>query len=228
MSEQERLRELDELVGEYVLGTLVGDERLLFEQKIRVDSIAADAVQAWENRLAPLQNSVEERTPSSAVWRGIEQRLGFVEDKVEQSFWSSLRLWQGVSAFATAMGFVLAVVLLNTTTFNPQMLYVVQDQQNTNWIVRASQQQSVVAIEVVNPPQLSEGKVCQLWITTPDGTVHSMGVLPHNGSINFPLIKAQQLLSSDAELSVTIENSATQYKNSPSGKIVSQGRWIQI
>jgi anti-sigma-K factor RskA len=34
------LRELDELVGEYVLGTLVGDERLLFEQKIRVDSIA--------------------------------------------------------------------------------------------------------------------------------------------------------------------------------------------
>ena len=228
MREQENNIELDELAAEYVLGTLEGDDRLLFQQRIKGDPEAAEAVQQWENRLAPMLDAVSEVTPPEDVWSGIEQRLGFDEEK-KASFWNSLRLWQGFSAVATAVGLVLALVLINTIPVSPEMFYMVQDNDRTEWVVRANHQESMVAMQAVDPPQLPEGKVCQLWVTTSDGLIHPLGVLPHDGTVTFPVVNQRdQLFSQDAEISVTIEDQMDGYESMPTGPVVSRGKWIRI
>ncbi len=228
MREQDKNIELDELAAEYVLGTLEGDDRLLFQQRIKEDSEAAEAVQQWENRLTPMLDEIPEVAPPKEVWGGIERRLGFVEEK-KSSFWNSLRLWQGLSVVATTMGLVLALVLVNTVPMNPDMLYVVQDNNRTEWVVRANHQESMVAMQAVDPPQLPQGKVCQLWVTTPDGVIHPLGVLPHDGTVTFPVVnQGDQLLSQDAEISVTIEDQMDGYERMPTGPVVSKGKWIRI
>jgi anti-sigma-K factor RskA len=45
---------LDELAGEYVLGTLDGEARERFESRLSIDGDAQRAVAQWESRLSPL------------------------------------------------------------------------------------------------------------------------------------------------------------------------------
>jgi len=89
----------------------------------------------------------------------------------------------------------------------------------------------VLAIQCLlflNPPQLPDNKICQLWITTTDGTTHSLGILPHSGSVKINTESKQALLSFNAKISITIENKSNDIKTSPSEKIVSQGKWLKI
>ena len=68
-------RELvDRLAAEYVLGTLRGRARRRFERWL-VSPQVMQMVNAWEERLAGLEPSLEKVTPPATVWRGIESRL---------------------------------------------------------------------------------------------------------------------------------------------------------
>jgi anti-sigma-K factor RskA len=101
-------------------------------------------------------------------------------------------------------------------------------QQQTNWLLKANHQNQSILMQAINPPQLPDNKICQLWITTTDGTTHSLGVLPHSGSVQFSTKSKQTLLSFDAKISVTIEDKSNTIKSMPSEKIVSQGKWLKI
>ncbi len=46
-------QDLDALAGEYVLGTLTGDERRSLEAQIKRDAGLRDRIEAWERRLGP-------------------------------------------------------------------------------------------------------------------------------------------------------------------------------
>jgi hypothetical protein len=46
-------QDLDALAGEYVLGTLTGEERQALEARMKRDAGLRDRVEAWERRLAP-------------------------------------------------------------------------------------------------------------------------------------------------------------------------------
>jgi anti-sigma-K factor RskA len=67
--------EADTLAGEYVLGTLTGEERAAFSRALERDPALRAVVADWERRLAPLQAGVAEVAPSPAVWRAIEAAL---------------------------------------------------------------------------------------------------------------------------------------------------------
>lgn len=66
---------IDILAGEYVLGSLQGDERRLFDARMRTDASAARAVADWEERLSPLAEPAETVEPSPAVWDAIKRRI---------------------------------------------------------------------------------------------------------------------------------------------------------
>lgn len=66
---------IDILAGEYVLGTLQGDERRLFDARLRTDASAARAVADWEERLSPLAEPAETVEPAPAVWDAIKRRI---------------------------------------------------------------------------------------------------------------------------------------------------------
>ncbi|WP_029029905.1 anti-sigma factor [Salinarimonas rosea] len=72
----------DALAGEYVLGTLRGDERAAFEARLAREPALAEAVAAWQERLAPLTEAVAPVAPPADLFARIEARL---ETEFEES-----------------------------------------------------------------------------------------------------------------------------------------------
>ncbi|MBM3487064.1 MAG: hypothetical protein FJX67_10600 [Alphaproteobacteria bacterium] len=68
---------LDALAGEYVLGTLEGDERRSFETRLTTDRAARRAVDVWERRLTALVGPVEPVEPAdpAAAPAGLLDRI---------------------------------------------------------------------------------------------------------------------------------------------------------
>ncbi|MFB6358182.1 MAG: hypothetical protein ABEJ96_03995, partial [Thiohalorhabdaceae bacterium] len=66
----------DALAAEYALGTLRGPALRRFERLLAVDEDLRWRVRRWEERLAPLAEEVEPRSPPDSLWAGIEARLG--------------------------------------------------------------------------------------------------------------------------------------------------------
>ena len=65
----------DMVAAEYVLGTLDGDERSTFAERLRGDPQARQAVAAWEHRFTGLADHVEPVAPSPDVWADVERAL---------------------------------------------------------------------------------------------------------------------------------------------------------
>jgi quercetin dioxygenase-like cupin family protein len=85
---------LDELAGEYVLGTLDGEARNRFESRLSSDGDAQQAVAQWEARLSSLVEREAELQPSDEVWAAIKARLedepfpGIVTVREEEGVWA--------------------------------------------------------------------------------------------------------------------------------------------
>jgi quercetin dioxygenase-like cupin family protein len=69
-------RDLDAQAGEYVLGTLGGDDRVAFEARLAGEADLRAAVDAWEVRLGGmLTAAVKPETPGTGVWARIDSAL---------------------------------------------------------------------------------------------------------------------------------------------------------
>ncbi len=66
---------LDQLAGDYVLGSLGADERAYVNKLLRANVEMQQRVRAWENRLNPLALVLPPVTPPPHVWQAIEQRI---------------------------------------------------------------------------------------------------------------------------------------------------------
>ncbi|MCF5061175.1 anti-sigma factor, partial [Pseudomonas proteolytica] len=89
--------ELNDLAGEYVLGTLAAEQRLHVQQRLEHDAPLRAAVEAWEQRLLPLTELAEPVAPSPYLWRRIERSLGHhaVGETPPVPWWNLLALWRG-------------------------------------------------------------------------------------------------------------------------------------
>lgn len=61
--------------GEYVLGTLRGKDRELFERIVAHDTELQEEVARWERRLGPLNETVAEQRPGEQVWPRVLERI---------------------------------------------------------------------------------------------------------------------------------------------------------
>ena len=66
---------LDELAGEYVLGTLSGARRRDVDARLPHDAALRAAVDRWEARLLPLASLAPPVEPSPGLWPRIEKTL---------------------------------------------------------------------------------------------------------------------------------------------------------
>ncbi|MES9976852.1 MAG: hypothetical protein ABW094_21570, partial [Candidatus Thiodiazotropha sp.] len=67
MMPENEIKDINILAGEYVLGTLQGQERIEFEQRLQTDMQLQGEVDAWQRRLEPMLDSIEPVTPPKAV-----------------------------------------------------------------------------------------------------------------------------------------------------------------
>lgn len=219
---------LDELAGEYVLGTLPLEQRADVEQRLKRDPALRAAVDAWEQRLLPLTALAEPVPPSSELWRRIQGSM--VSPDAGVPWWNLLALWRGLAGAGLVTTLVLAALLVTRpTATEPSFIVVLVAPQNQapGWVIQASDNQKIqlIPLGVMDVPA---DKALQFW-TKGDGWQGpvSLGLVKPGQSLSVPLDKLPPLTSNQL-FELTLEEPHGSPTGKPTGPIQAIGRAVKV
>ena len=229
---------IQDLAGEYVLGTLSAARRLEVEQRLPDDAALRTAVHHWEDRLLPLAALAEPVEPSAQLWQRIESNLAQAapvavrQVKTTASpWWDSLKLWRALAGGGFAAAAVLAAVLVTrlAPVAAPQYMVVLVAPQDKapGWVIQANatQQLSLTPLgDTVVPPE----KSLQFWTKGDNwsGPV-SLGLVKPGQTVTIPLDKLPPLQPNQL-FELTLEPANGSPINKPTGPIQFIGRAVKV
>ncbi|MBV9395661.1 MAG: anti-sigma factor [Methylobacteriaceae bacterium] len=223
--------DLENLAGEYVLGTLDGAERVEFERRLATEPNAREAVARWHERLAPLAETIEPVTPPARVWQGIEARLEAPRErkvvpfeaveKMRRKIW----FWRSASAAAAALAAALAFFVIDRELLPPSregksyVAVVNRGGETPALIIRvdtASHTVYVRPLAAEAPPDRS----LELWYINAGQAPKSLGLV-QTAPARVPL--PDDLARNKVTLAVTSEPPGGSPTGAPTGPIVYSG-----
>lgn len=107
-----RSDEMEELAGEYVLGTLSASRRREVQAALEHDSVLRAAVLQWEARLLPLTTLAPPVAPSPQLWRRIDNALAAAVAPPVRAPVASRRWWNSLTVGRTLAGGALAAAII--------------------------------------------------------------------------------------------------------------------
>lgn len=227
--------------AEYVLGTLHADERTLFASALANDAEARDAVAAWEKRLAPLRQALDEIAPPPEVWERIEDALpattfpaiidGDRDDDISNvtALRRTASIWRSAALFAGALAAGLAILTVaRELTRHPavQPSYVAVVNRGGDLpalVVRVDLADGTVYVRPV-AAQTPSGKSLELWYIGEGKAPKSMGVIS-DAAAKMPLPAG--LSTQKAVFAVTLEPQGGSPTGDPTGPVVYSGQLIK-
>ena len=218
------------LAAQYVLGTLSARARARFARLAQTDRRLTVAIQAWEDRLSPLAQSVPPAQPPERVWTAILSRIdgarpAFSADR--NAAWASLSLWRGLALTGFATAIALALVLLSPPLERPEgALVVVLTGQDAKpaLVASADRNRRLLTIKAVAPVALPADRSLQLWALPASGNPRSLGLVPASGiaTIALPAVAGTALEDIPA-LAVSVEPSGGSPTGLPTGPVLYSG-----
>lgn len=192
--------DLNDLAGEYVLGTLAGDERAQFEARLEHDVAARRAVAQWAAHLQPLADAVQPSIPPADLWQRIQRDVGLpTRPRLRAPVWIAAAIAAvlvGVALLFPSLIFkpeVTAVAQLAPQGGSPAFVVSVLDEQK-KLMIRAAQ--------VADVPNQSY----ELWCVPPSGAPISLGVIAAKGETERDVAEnVRPLLMPGATLAVSLE-----------------------
>ena len=236
--------DLDDLAGEYVLGTLSAKARRAVDSRMVSEPALRQAVEAWEARLLPLTALAPPAEPSPQLWPRIEGSLGpaAVASSPRPAarpapkpapwwHWDSLSLWRGLAGASFAAAAILASVLV--TRFGapppPQYLVVLVAPQDKapGWVVQTSSTRQLALIPLGTVEVPSE-KSLQFW-TKADGWGGpvSLGLVTPGRTLNVPIDRLPPLQPNQL-FELTLEPPNGSPLDRPTGPIQFIGRAVKV
>ncbi len=209
---------VDRLAAEYVLGTLRGRARRRFERWL-VSPQVGQLVKAWEDRLAGLEPPMENVTPPTTVWRGIENRL-----QLRRAQRAPMLRW--MAAAAAVLVFALVAVLVMRPPEPVQLAssqrgLLQADPQTIYWRVEILGANQEISLHVHQVHDLPEGKVHELWALPDGGAPVSLGLMPHTGDQRRVLTAAQrEALGRSKQIAVSLEPTGGSPTGAPTGPVL--------
>ncbi|HKE94769.1 MAG TPA: anti-sigma factor [Povalibacter sp.] len=206
---------LEELAGQYVLGTLRGAARRRFERYYRSDPAALQAVQRWEDRLLDLTVAVTPIQPSDLVWQRIRSR---VRGERRTSGITRLALAASIAALAVAIGWW---NLLGPGS--SQLVATVADQQHTEvWRIEAPRSRQELRVDATGRFAFDSTRSYELWALPGPGVAPvSLGLMPQGGRGTLRLTEAQRLaLAQSKQVAVSLEPPGGSPTGAPTGPIL--------
>ena len=237
---------LDRLASSYVLGTLRGRARRRFEQVLRAHPSARIAVEAWEQRLAPLASSVPPITPPDRVWQAIEGRIApatVVREGPRTSWWSSF--WKPALGFAFGALATLGLVQVMPDRFMsldglaqreqalPQSYVglLLDKEGQPTLLVSSTRHGTRVTVKSLRPVAAPPGKVLQVWALPKEGAPFPLGVVvpaKPPGSTTFEMSgTSEKLLSAVPRLAVSVEDAPARAGQTP-GEFILSGFCVKL
>ena len=168
--------DLNDLAGEYVLGTLAGADRVAFEGRLQRDTDAMRAVSLWAQHLQPLADAVTPTIPAPQLWQRIERELGLpTRSKSRAPMWI---------AAAVAAAIVAVAFLFPDLYMKPDVNAVAQLAPPTGgeaaFVVSVLDDQETLLIRAANVTQQSNNSY-ELWVVPQTGAPVSLGVIEQTG-----------------------------------------------
>lgn len=165
--------DIEDLAGEYVLGTLDAGERASVSARRQREPELDAAIRDWERRLAPLHAATMSIAPPPDLFRRIERRIGAGEttDVTELvAVRRQLKRWRGigVAASATAAALLVAIGVREFVwTAAPQTYVAVfaKDDVLPAFYMTFDLARRELTIRPVDA-QRQQGKTYQLWIAS--------------------------------------------------------------
>ena len=222
--------DLDQLAGEYVLGTLSAEQRQQVQQRLAHEPQLQAAVDAWEQRLLPLAELAQPVTPSALLWPRIERSLSSAVRR-STSVWDSLGLWRGLAAAGLAATLVLGGLLLTRVTAvnAPTYLVVLVAPQDKapGWVIQASNSREIQLIPLA-VAEVPRDKALEFWTKGDDwqGPV-SLGLVKPGQTLSVPLDKLPPLESNQL-FELTLEPASGSPIGKPTGPIQFIGRAVKV
>ncbi len=233
--------ELERLASEYALGTLQGDERLLFESLLEDSQEAREVLAAWEDRLQETLGEAPAQAPPAALWHRIAQRIEPVAAPLPDSAGErmaaiveglrvELNRWRiaAFSATAALLALVVFIALGTPGLERPQPATIVAVLQPSgaapSLLVDAGLSGAV--IRPAAPLDVPHGRSLELWaITGEDSAPRSLGLLDASGETQVPL--PPDLAGGRAGgviLAVSLEPLGGSPTGQPTGEVLYSGR----
>ncbi|GLK87336.1 anti-sigma factor [Pseudomonas turukhanskensis] len=225
--------ELEELAGEYVLGTLAAEARAQLQQRLPSEPALRAAVDRWEQRLHPLTELAPAQTPSRLLWTRIERSLAFARpaQPVATGWWNLLALWRGLSLLGLTASLVLAgwLVIRTVPVGSPTYLVVlVAPQSNApGWVVQANDPREIQLIPL-GRAEVPADKALEFW-TKADGWQGpvSLGLVKPGETLHVPLDKLPPLQDNQL-FELTLEQKTGSPIGKPTGPVQFIGRAVKV
>jgi anti-sigma-K factor RskA len=193
--------DLNDLAGEYVLGTLAGADRMAFEGRLQRDAAAMRAVTLWAQHLQPLADAVTPAIPAPQLWQRIERDLGLpTRAKSRAPMWI---------AAAVAAAIVAVAFLFPDLYMKPDVNAVAQLAPPTGgepaFVVSVLDDQEKLLIRAANV-QPQPNNSYELWCVPPTGAPISLGVVEQTGETERDVAEnLRPLLTVGGTLAVSLE-----------------------
>lgn len=238
----------DILAGEYVLGVLDAAQRSEAEQRIAKDPGFARLVSQWENRLAPMLDTLGSEAVPAHVWPRIRTALGWpAVGAGAPRAWQRTGFWQGMTALAAVVALVAVfsrgqlepvapvvppVAVTPTPPPTPSepeqatkpVTPLVHDDGTPGWLASVDKAQGKVLMVPVPAAADAAGRAPELWLIPAGGTPRSLGLVSINRAHTVTVPDAlRDALVNGSVLAITLEPSSGAPQGIPTGPIIAKG-----
>lgn len=244
--------EMNDLTGQYVLGTLSTQQKAEFEARLINDSTLQKQVNLWQTRFINLTDKLEPMPAPESLAARIERSLNAIEQhkqvntatttgmgskyKQHVPFWERLSVWRGATMACLGLSVLLAVQLQsnesNEQSFTkPTYIAVLVTPENKQpgWVIQTSQQEKTGRAESIQliplgALEIPEGKALQFWTKADDWDAPvSLGLVKKGESLNID-IRTLPALTDNQLFEFTLEQESGSPTGKPTGPIQSIGR----
>jgi anti-sigma-K factor RskA len=149
----------DAMAADYVMGLLEGEEHAAAERRVATDDVFARTVSAWRERLADLDATAEETTPSPALWQRIAEATKIAPIDALPSaraalrgatLWNNIRFWRGAG-----IGGALATLLFASIMIGA----LITSRQLRNDMIALAQRKPIYVAVLVNDTTKEAGAI---------------------------------------------------------------------
>jgi anti-sigma-K factor RskA len=193
--------DLNDLAGEYVLGTLAGADRVAFEGRLQRDTAAMRAVALWAQHLQPLADAVTPAIPAPQLWQRIEGQLGLpAPTKRRAPMWIAA----AVAAAIVAVAFLFPDLILKPDVNAVAQLASPQGGEPA-FVVSVLDDQEKLLIRAATVAPMPNNSY-ELWVVPQTGAPISLGVVEQTGETERDVAETlRPLLTVGGTLAVSLE-----------------------
>lgn len=222
---EEDLETPEILAGEYVLGTLRGEDRARFEAELARDPSLRHLVAAWERRFAPLAEALPSEAPASKLWRRLSARLG--REAPAHRATGGPRAWRALAlAASVALVALGSLLVLRAREATPLTVALLADESaHPVLLVSTSDGAAPVQVRLLRQPETPKDRTLELWLLPHgDGPPRSLGLVSSEGPTELRLTAEQLRGFTDAKgLAVSVEPLGGSPTGAPTGPVVFSG-----